>query len=308
MGPRALVAVGTLVGIPLAVLMGFCWSRMPLPPLTVSMDAMGRGSWSAVLFSVIIVVVIAVFLIVLVVTHELLHVLAFPYCGLTSATVFGVWPSRLLPYAYHSGPVSHSRLIVVALAPLMILSVAPLIASYMGLLRSPLIAIVSILNSVACGGDVAVCLMIAYQLPINAVLQAKAGDTWWRLAEPSHAMEPAAASDSNGESSTPAQRCVTFSGTTHGGLCFLRKTRSLTVRPVYGAALGAGAVLLGHALEWPNFSGKSGFLATHYMDPILHSIGNDTISICVIASIWAAYGALLVSLVTWPLARRRGDS
>jgi hypothetical protein len=96
-------------------------------------------------------------------------------------------------------------MIVVALAPFIVLSVAPLIASYIGLLRSPLGAIFSILNSVACGGDVAVCLMLAYQLPISAVVQSKGGDTWWRPAEQSHALEPAAGPDSNGKSSTPAQ-------------------------------------------------------------------------------------------------------
>lgn len=205
MGPRALMAVGSLVGIPLAVLMGFFWSQTPLPPLTFSIDAIGLGSWSVFLLPLIIIVVIAAFLIVLVVVHEFIHILAFPYFGFTSATVFGVWPSRLLPYAYHSGPVSYRRLIVVALAPFIVLSVAPLIASSLGLLPSPLSAIFSILNSLACGGDVAVCLMLAYQLPINAVVQSQGGDTWWRPAEQSHALEPAAGSVSNGEPSPPAQ-------------------------------------------------------------------------------------------------------
>jgi hypothetical protein len=54
------------------------------------------------------------------------------------------------------------------------------------------------------------------------------------------------------------------------------KSRSLSVRLLSGAALGAGAVLIGHALEWPDFSGRSGFLGTHYIDSILYSIGNDT--------------------------------
>ena len=205
MGPRALIAVGSLLGIPLAVLIGFFWSRMSVPPLTFSIDAIGLGSWSAFLLPLIIIVVIAAFLIVLVIAHEFIHVLAFPKFGLTSATVFGVWPSRLLPYAYHSGPVSCRRMIVVALAPFFVLSVAPLITSYIGLLRSPLGAIFSILNSVACGGDVAVCLMLAYQLPISAVLQCKGGDTWWRPAEQSRALESAAEPVVHGKSSPPAQ-------------------------------------------------------------------------------------------------------
>ena len=86
------------------------------------------------------------------------------------------------------------------------------------------------------------------------------------------------------------------------------KSPSLTVRLVSGAALGTGAVFIGHVLEWPNFNVRSGFLGTHYMDSILYSVGNVTISMCVIASIWAVYGAFIVSIVTWPFARRGGHS
>lgn len=204
-GPRAMITLGSLLGIPLAVLIGFFWSRMPLPPLKFSINSIGLGSWSGFLLSLIIIIVIAVCLIVLVIAHEFIHLLAFPNFGLSSATVFGIWPSRLLPYAYHSGPVTCRRMIVVALAPFIVLSVSPLIASYIGLLRSPLSAIFSILNSVACGGDVAVCLMLAYQVPIAAVVQSKDGDTWWIPAEQAHALEPAVGPDSNGESSPPAQ-------------------------------------------------------------------------------------------------------
>lgn len=205
MSPGSLLAIGTLMGVPLAFLTGFLWSQIPLPPLSFSLGAMGLGSWSAVLLPIIIFIAIATFLVVLVVVHEFVHVLAFPSFGLTSATVFGVWPSRFLPYAHHSGPVSSGRLIVVALAPFIVLSVVPLFAAYVGLMRSPLAAVFSILNSVACGGDVAVCLMLVYQLPATAILQNHGGDTWWRPVEPSHAPEPAAGPVSNGESSPPAR-------------------------------------------------------------------------------------------------------
>ena len=130
MGPRALMAVGTIMGIPLTVLIGFLWSRIPLSPLSFRIDSIGLGSWSVVLLPFIMMIAIATFFIVLVVAHEFVHILAFPRFGLTSATVFGVWPSRLLPYAHHSGPVSYRRMMVVALAPFIVLSVVPLIASY----------------------------------------------------------------------------------------------------------------------------------------------------------------------------------
>lgn len=197
MSPGTLLAIGTLMGIPLAFLIGFLWSQISLPPLSFSLDVMGLGSWSAVLLPFIILIAIATFLVVLVVAHEFVHVFAFPSFGLTSATVFGVWPSRFLPYAHHLGPVSSGRLIVVALAPFIVLSVVPLFAAYFGLMRSPLAAIFSILNSLACGGDLAVCLMLVYQLPTTAVLQNHGGDTWWRPAEPRHSPELAAEPGTN---------------------------------------------------------------------------------------------------------------
>lgn len=205
MGPRALMAVGTVMGIPLTVLIGFLWSRIPLSPLSFRIDSIGLGSGSVVLLPLVMMIALATPLIALVVAHEFVHVLAFPRFGLTSATVFGVWPSRFLPYAHHSGPVTHRRLMVVALAPFIVLSVVPLLASYIGLLRSPLWALFSILNAMACGGDAAVLLTFAYQLPLNATLRNKGWNTWWHAAEQSHALEPAAGSVSNGESLPPAQ-------------------------------------------------------------------------------------------------------
>jgi hypothetical protein len=53
MGPRALMAVGTVMGIPLAVLVGFLWSRIPLPPLSLGAGPAGPGTWSVALLPVV---------------------------------------------------------------------------------------------------------------------------------------------------------------------------------------------------------------------------------------------------------------
>ena len=59
--------------------------------------------------------------------HELLHAVCHPGGGLSPKSTVGVWPARGLFYAHYSGALTRERLQLVALAPLLVLSAAPLI-------------------------------------------------------------------------------------------------------------------------------------------------------------------------------------
>jgi hypothetical protein len=183
MGPATLLIVGSLAGVPLAALFSYAWSRVPGTGLSFSFDVMTLGRWAAVLFPLLVIVTLATFLASLIFVHELIHVLACPRFGLTSATVLGVWPSRVLAYGNHSGPVSFTRGIVVGLAPFLVLSVLPLLVAFGGGPRWPLVAVVSVVNALVCGGDAVICLMLVCQVPFNATLRNEGWDTWWRPAE-----------------------------------------------------------------------------------------------------------------------------
>ncbi len=195
MGPATLLLVGGAAGVPLAAIAGYAWSQVPGTELSFTFDvpvpasaasatpAMPLGHWSAILLPLLVLMTMATFLVALIFVHELINVLACPGFGLTSATVLGVWPSRMLAYGNHSGPVSFSRFILVGLAPFLVLSVFPFLAAFMGGFHWQFLALVSIVNALVCGGDAAICLMIAYQIPFNATLRNKGWDTWWRPAE-----------------------------------------------------------------------------------------------------------------------------
>src|SRR5438093_3685045 len=96
-GPRTLMLVGSLAGVPLAALFSYAWSRIPGSALafTLPINAMTLGRWSAVLLPLMVLLSMAVFFAGLIFVHELIHVLACPGFGLTSATVLGVWPSKI---------------------------------------------------------------------------------------------------------------------------------------------------------------------------------------------------------------------
>ena len=180
MGPRTLMVIGSLAGVPLSALFAYGWSRIPGTALTFSFDVMSLGRWGPVLLPLLLILTMAVFFGVLIFVHELIHALACPGFGLTSATFLGVWPSKILAYASHNGPISFGRGIFVGMAPFLVLSVAPLLVAFAGGPHWQLLTVTSVMNSMVCGGDVVICLMFSSQIPHDAMLRNKGWDTWWR--------------------------------------------------------------------------------------------------------------------------------
>ena len=188
MGPRTLMIIGSLAGVPLAALCSFAWLRISGTAVTytIPIDAMTAGRWTMLLLPLVILLFGGVFLACLIFVHELIHCLACPGFGLTSATVLGVWPSKLFPYGNHSGPVSLRRFIFVGCAPFLILSVAPWLLAFVGGPHWPLLTFISVMNALVCGGDAMICGMLLYQLPLRATLRNKGWDTWWRIEPMTH--------------------------------------------------------------------------------------------------------------------------
>ena len=85
-----------------------------------------------------------------------------------------------MAYGGHSGPVSCRRFVVVAFAPFLVLSVAPLLVAFVGGPHWPFLMLVSVVNALMCGGDAVICMMLIYQVPFNATVRNKGWDTWWR--------------------------------------------------------------------------------------------------------------------------------
>ena len=62
------------------------------------------------------------------VVHELIHFVLMPSGG----RVFGLWPSRALPYVHRPGELPRRRSLVVLLGPFLIISVLPLVLALAG--------------------------------------------------------------------------------------------------------------------------------------------------------------------------------
>ena len=72
-----------------------------------------------------------------------------------------------------------------------------------------------------------------------------------------------------------------------------RRTRRLLL---VAAATATGTscaflVMLGKWCESPGFSVRSGYWGTHFLDPMLYSMGNSDEAVKVVAAVWFIYGA-----------------
>ena len=86
--------------------------------------------------------------------HELLHAIAHPGAGLSAGTVMGFDRNLARPYCLYTRPYSRERVIIVALAPFVLLTLLPLVAFVIWESR-PLLAYVATLNAGASAIDVA---------------------------------------------------------------------------------------------------------------------------------------------------------
>ena len=188
--PLVLVLVGAVVGVPIAAAATYVWSAIIGFEPSVQLSISGDDQYGMVKIWLFLLVPFA-FLAGLIVAHELIHALACPRFGFTRATVIGVWPSRIMPYACHLGALSHRRGILIASAPFLVLTVSPMLAELVGRWQSSFLAWVSIVNALVSGGDALIIVMLLVQIPLSASMRNKGWHTWWRPAEPGAAPDPA---------------------------------------------------------------------------------------------------------------------
>jgi len=119
--------------------------------------------------------------------HEAVHGFFHPGWGLSTASIYGVWPSHGLFYALYSGELSRNRLLLVLLAPLVCMSAIPLLFSVAVGVPHWLVVEVAILSACIAGGDVTAIVIVLAQVPANAFIRNVGYYTWWRPASGSDA-------------------------------------------------------------------------------------------------------------------------
>jgi hypothetical protein len=113
--------------------------------------------------------------------HELSHAAVFT-CGRDRGLrVECVW-QKYRPHLRYRGAVSRSRYIAVLLAPLMAITLMPIVASVALSLHSGDLVVVSVLNALVSGGDVLAAALVLLQVPANGIVQRRGDCVIWKSA------------------------------------------------------------------------------------------------------------------------------
>lgn len=141
----------------------------PLPPLNFVASAGPRGVLALALLGVATMLL-----------HELLHVLAQPGAGRSAAAVLGLWPAKGVLYAHYDGALARNRSLLVGAAPLVVLSVLPLMGSALLGRGHWIVSTVAAINALGACGDMLGMVLLVAQVPRTALVRNLGYDTWWR--------------------------------------------------------------------------------------------------------------------------------
>jgi hypothetical protein len=171
----------------------FGWLMLIFLPVSVLLVAVLSSAWAVVLrmsgapsaIGGVVTPEVAGLLLLgcaaIILVHEAIHLLTLPHLGLTVNTVLGFWPETFTPYVSYEGETSRGRQIAVGLAPLLALSVAPLLVGAL-LGWAPLwVVAVGLLNGFGASADLVGVVLVAWQVPRHGRVRAKGLATWWRL-------------------------------------------------------------------------------------------------------------------------------
>lgn len=131
--------------------------------------------------------------------HELIHAATHPGQGLTSRSLLGVWPSKLLFYAHYDGELTRNRFIAILLMPFLCMSLAPLLFSVAIGAVPGWVAYVSVFNALLACGDLFGATMVLLQVSPGASVHNHGYWTYWKLTGEETCIVAAEDSDGNRE-------------------------------------------------------------------------------------------------------------
>jgi len=128
------------------------------------------------------IVVLALFLLLMLPLHELIHAMVFRGWLCDARVMLGIW----LPFGMwvcYDGAQPRNRLLLVSCMPLFTLSFLPLlILQFLPTsVWSHLFQFLALLHIAACTGDLQTFIRVIRQVPANAVLHNKGWQTYWHV-------------------------------------------------------------------------------------------------------------------------------
>lgn len=112
--------------------------------------------------------------------HELLHLVCFPGFGLGEKSIVGFWPKMFIPYVHYDGILSKKRFVLIVSCPFVVLSIMPLLSSFIKPDIAVVIVAVSYLNCLVCGVDLISIFLVVKQVPSDAVVRNNGLHSYWR--------------------------------------------------------------------------------------------------------------------------------
>ncbi len=119
----------------------------------------------------------------LVVLHEVLHMLVHPGAGTRPASVLGVLPAHYMFYAAYMQEMSRNRLLGVLIAPFLLLTLLPWMVCLWRGVFSPYWAVLSVLNGAGAVGDLLGIYLLVRGVPSKSIVRNQGWTTWWRACE-----------------------------------------------------------------------------------------------------------------------------
>lgn len=115
-----------------------------------------------------------------VVVHELIHLVAHPHFGLSNDSIVGFWPKYCVFYAQYMGIMHRQRYAAVLMAPFLLLSVVPLLVHTLGFPVGRYVALFAFVNAFSAAGDIIGAWLLLSRVPREALVIHSGWQTLWR--------------------------------------------------------------------------------------------------------------------------------
>jgi hypothetical protein len=117
--------------------------------------------------------------------HELAHAVVHPGMGLSSRTIVVLWPAKLRFGVYYEGCMTRRRWLVMRLAPLVCLSVIPVLLTLFMVVPASFATeifwqVLALVNGIGSGGDIVAAIWVRFQVPAGGEICFRGGKAYWR--------------------------------------------------------------------------------------------------------------------------------
>ncbi|MFA9556854.1 DUF3267 domain-containing protein [Evansella sp. AB-rgal1] len=112
--------------------------------------------------------------------HEIIHALFFPEKITSNHVYFGFIPKGFAFFAYYDREMSRNRFLTVCVAPFIGLSILPLIIMNIFGFHSSFLIDIALVNALSACVDLLNIILIASQVPRNAVIRNKGYNSYWK--------------------------------------------------------------------------------------------------------------------------------